>query len=87
MLWKDRAVCLLCNLACILVDEFTTDSLSPNMWLFSIIGTPRYRSVLRRSIICSTQVLAATNSDPYVAVSTVACFFVYQSIGVPFIKY
>ena len=26
--------------------------------------------------------LAATNSDPYVAVSTVACFLEYQSVGV-----
>jgi hypothetical protein len=30
----------------------------------------------------STQIRAATNSDPYVAVSTVACFLEYQSIGV-----
>ena len=34
------------------------------------------------SIICSVAVLAATNSDPYVAVSTVACFLEYQSVGV-----
>ena len=34
------------------------------------------------SIICSVAVLAATNSDPYVAVSIVACFSEYQSVGV-----
>ena len=35
-----------------------------------------------KSIICSEAVLDATNSDPYVAVSTVACLFEYESIGV-----
>jgi hypothetical protein len=35
-------------------------------------------------MICSTQILAATNSDPNVAVSTVACFLEYLSIGVAF---
>ena len=38
-------------------------------------------------MICSTHVLAATNSEPYVAVSTVACFLEYQSIGVLFKKW
>ena len=33
-------------------------------------------------MICSVAVLAATNSEPYVAVSTVACFLEYQSVGV-----
>ena len=32
--------------------------------------------------ICSVAVLDATNSDPYVALSTVACLFKYESIGV-----
>ena len=36
------------------------------------MGTPRYLRVCLRSIICSVAVLAATNSDPYVADSTVA---------------
>ena len=31
-------------------------------------------------------VLDATNSDPYVAASTVACLFEYESIGVRFTK-
>ena len=33
------------------------------------------------SMICSVAVLAATNSEQYVADSTVACFFEYQSAG------
>ena len=34
------------------------------------------------SIICSAAALAATNSEPYVAVSAVACFLEYWSTGV-----
>ena len=60
----DRAVCLLCSLACILVALLTTASLSPNNWLWVRTGTPRYRRVLRKSMICSTQVRAAMNSEP-----------------------
>ena len=33
------------------------------------------------SMICSVAVFAATHSEPYVAVSTVACFFGFQSTG------
>ena len=33
-------------------------------------------------MICTVAVLAATNSEHYVAVSTVACFLEYQSVGV-----
>ena len=39
------------------------------------------------SMICSAAVLAVTNSEPYVAVSTVACFFEYQSPGVYLTKW
>ena len=39
------------------------------------------------SMICSVAVLAATNSEPYVAVSTVACFLEYQSTGVLLTKW
>ena len=46
------------------------------------MGTPRYLKVYLRSIICSVAVLAVTNSEPYVAVSTVAFFLEYQSVGV-----
>ena len=46
------------------------------------MGTPIYLKVYLRSIICSIAVLAVTNSEPYVAFSTVACFFEYQSVGV-----
>ena len=33
------------------------------------------------SMICSVALFAATNSEPYVDVSAVACFFEYQSTG------
>ena len=46
----------------------------------------KYLKVYLKSIICSVAVLEATNSYPYVAVSTVACVFEYESIGVLFIK-
>ena len=49
-------------------------------------GTPRYLSVFLRSIICSVAVLAATNSEPYVTVSTVSCLFKNQSVGVVLTK-
>ena len=47
-----------------------------------MLGTPRYIKVYLRSIICSVAVLAATNSEPYVAVSAVAWFRECQSVGV-----
>ena len=66
--------------------EFTTNLLCPNMKLFSLTSTPRCLSVLCRSIVCSMQVLAATNSDEHVAVSTMACFLECQLMGVPLTK-
>ena len=60
----------------------TTDLLSPNKYDFVLIGTPKYLKVCLKSIICSVAVLVATNYDPYVAVSTVACLFEYELIGV-----
>ena len=39
------------------------------------------------SMICSVAVLAATNSEPYVAVSTVAWFLEYQPTGVLLTKW
>ena len=59
----------------------TTDLLSQNIYDFDLMGTPRYLRVYLMSIICLVAVLATTNSDPYVAVSTVACFLEYQSVG------
>ena len=53
-----------------MVELMTTDSLSPNIYVLVMMGTPRYPSVFLRSIICSVAALAATNSEPYVAVST-----------------
>ena len=46
------------------------------------MGAPRYLKVCLMSMICSVAVLAATNFEPYVAVSTVGCFLEYQSTGV-----
>ena len=45
-----------------------------------------YLKVCLKSIICSVAVLEATNSDQYVAVSTVACLFEHESMGVWFTK-
>ena len=47
-----------------MVELVTTDLLSPNIELLSLMGTPRYHKVVRMSMIWSTAVLAATNSDP-----------------------
>ena len=49
------------------------------------MGAPRYLNVCLMSMICSVAVLAVT--EPYVAVSTVACFFEYQSTGVLLTKW
>ena len=60
----------------------TVDLLSPNKYDYGLIGTPKYLKVCLKSIIYSVAVLGATNSDPYVAGSAVACLFEYESIGV-----
>ena len=65
-----------------MAELMTTDLLSPNIYAFIMMGTPRYLSVFLRSIICSVAVLAATNSEQYVAVSTVACLLENQNVGV-----
>ena len=64
---------LLPNVECGRAELVTTDLLSPNKYDFVSIGTPKYLKVFLKSIICSVAVLDATSSDPYVAVSTVAC--------------
>ena len=46
------------------------------------MGAPRYFKVCLMSMNCSVAVLAATNFEPSVAVSTVACFLEYKSTGV-----
>ena len=51
------------------------------------MGAPRYLKVCLMSMICSGAALAATKSEPYVAVSTVACFLEYQSTGVLLTKW
>ena len=51
------------------------------------MGAPRYLKLCLMSMICSVAVLAATNSEPYGAVSTVACFLEYQSTGVLLTKW
>jgi hypothetical protein len=78
---QDNAICLLCNFPAGMFELLTTDSLSPNMKL-SLIGTPRYLNESRLSMTCSVAVLAATYSEPYVAVTVELCFFAYQSTGV-----
>ena len=66
-----------------MVEHVMTDLLSPNMKLLLLIGTPTYIRVYERSTVWSTAIPVATNSDPYVAVSTVACLLEYHSVGVP----
>ena len=63
-----------------------TDLLSPNMYALVMIGTLRYLSVILRFMICSVAAVAPINSDLYVGVSTVACHFEYQLIGVVLMK-
>ena len=65
-----------------MVELMTTDLSCPTIYALVMMGTPRYLSVFLRSIICSVAVLAATNTEPYVAVSTVACLLENQSVGV-----
>ena len=69
-----------------MIEPVTTDLLSPNIYALVMMGTPRCLSVFLRSAICSVAVLAATNSEPYVAVTTVACLFKTQSVGVVLTK-
>ena len=59
-----------------------TDSLLPNIVVGPLTGTPTCRSATRKLMVCSARVLAATCSDPNVAVSTVECCFEHQSKGV-----
>ena len=65
-----------------MVELVTTDLLSPNMYALVMMGTPRYLIVFLRSMISSVAVLVGTSSEPYVAVSTVACLYENQSVGV-----
>ena len=55
----------------------TTDLLSANEKDLKPMGAPRYLKVCLMSMTCSVAVLAATNSEPYVTVSTVACVLEY----------
>ena len=79
-------LCLLLRMDSGMVEVVTTDLLSPNMYALVMTGTPRYLRVFLRSMICSVAVLAATNSEPYVAVSTVACLFENQCVWVVLTK-
>ena len=82
-----RILCLFVSVECGNVALVTTDLLSPNRKDLVVMGAPRYLKVCLMSMICSVAVLAATNSEPYVAVSTVAYFFEYQSTGVLLTKW
>ena len=66
---------------------FYNNLLSPNKKDLAQMGAPRCLKVCLMSMICSVAVLAATDSEPYVAVSTVACFLEYQSTGVLLTKW
>ena len=69
------------------MDELvTTDLLSPNMHALVMMVTPKYLSVFLRSMILLCCIFAATNSEPYVAVSTVACHLKNQSVGLVLTK-
>jgi len=62
--------------------ELTTDLLSPSIIVHPLNDTSNCWSAMHKSMICSVHVLAATHSDPNVAVSTVDCNLKHQSIGV-----
>ena len=64
-----------------MAELMTIDLLSPNIYALVMMGTPRYLSMFLSATICSVAVLAATNSEPYVAVSTVACLFKNSLLG------
>ena len=85
-LWKDSAVWRLSITDCGIVDDVTTLWLSPNIQdgpsMGPSMGTPMLRNVMRRSMICSVAMRAATNSEPYVLVSTVPWRLENQSTGV-----
>ena len=81
-LWNARMLCLLLRVGWGRVALVTTDLLSPNIYDFDLMGTPKFLRVYLRSIICSVAVLAATNSEAYVVVSMVACFLEYHLVGV-----
>ena len=85
-LWYANMLCLLLRMDCGMAELVTTALLSPNMYALFKMGTTTYLSVFLRSIICSVAVLAARNSEPQVVVSTVACLFENQSIGVELTK-
>ena len=70
-----------------MVELGTTDLLSLNMYALVMKGIARYVSVFLRSMTCSVAVLSTTNLEPYVAVSTVAYLFEYQSVGVVLTKF
>jgi len=80
--WWDKATQRLCILEWGMAAELITDSLSPSIVVGPLIGAPRHRSARRKSMICSVHVLAATHSEPNVAVSTVDCDLECQSTGV-----
>ena len=69
------------------MELFTTDLLSPYIWLGTKVGTLSYLSLDLVSIICSSHVLVAMNSDDYVAVSAITCFLDHHAMKFRFIKY
>ena len=80
--WNAKLLCLLLRVELGSVALVTKELLPPKLYVFDLMETPRYLKVYLRSIIFSVAVFAATNSEPYVAVSTIACFLEDQSVGV-----
>ena len=66
--------------------ELVTTDLFHQRYDLVLTGTPKYLKVCLKSNICLVTVLNATNSEPYVAVSTVACLLENESMGVWFAK-
>jgi len=64
----------------------TTLLLSHKTWLAPSIGTPIIHNLYLNSTMSSIAILSATNSAPYVDVSTVFCLFGYHLIGVSLTK-
>src|SRR5687767_509607 len=83
-LWYAMALCFFFNIDEGNVVLMTMLILSPINNDVSSSGTPNILSLYLASMTNSTATLAATNSEPYVDVSTVFCLLVYQISGVLF---
>lgn len=83
-LWKQMELCFFFNLDSAIEAFLKTDSLSQNTLAAPSIGMPNILSLYLSDIICSVANLNATNSEPNVEDSTVACFLENHDIGAVF---